>query len=186
MRRPRRDVPPYFAEMGRGTIPRRGNGGGVLARSQSPLHHAAHGSPPHELRSQGGTAMTAPFPTRRQEDWRYADLEALKPVWEQFADPVTLTVGAGESFEEVWLPFAEDVQLRRVQLALGAFEEGAPDLAIKPRFTAGSSSRSAWKKARISSFTPPTSALAFRRTRSSRRSSISESLGAHAKSSARC
>ena len=64
--------------------------------------------------------MTAPFPTHRQEDWRYADLEALKPVWEQFADPVTLTVGAGESFEEVWLPFAEDVQLRRVQLALGA------------------------------------------------------------------
>ena len=29
--------------------------------------------------------MTAPFPTRKQEEWRYADLEALKPVWEQFA-----------------------------------------------------------------------------------------------------
>ena len=66
--------------------------------------------------------MTAPFPTHRQEDWRYADLDALKPVWEQFAEPVTLTVGAGESLEEVWLPVADDVQLRRVQLALG---EGA-------------------------------------------------------------
>ena len=66
--------------------------------------------------------MTAPFPTHRQEEWRYADLDALKPVWEQFAEPVTLTVGAGESFEEVWLPAADDVQLRRVQLALG---EGA-------------------------------------------------------------
>jgi Fe-S cluster assembly protein SufD len=32
---------------------------------------------------------------------------------------VTLTVGAGERIEEVWLPVAEDVQLRRVQLALG-------------------------------------------------------------------
>jgi Fe-S cluster assembly protein SufD len=66
--------------------------------------------------------MTAPFPTHKQEEWRYADLDALKPVWEQFAEPVTLTVSAGESLEEVWLPVAGDVQLRRVQLALG---EGA-------------------------------------------------------------
>src|SRR5690348_4343555 len=66
--------------------------------------------------------MTAPFPTRKQEEWRYADLDALQPVWEQFAEPVTLTVGAGEELEEIWLPVAGDVQLRRVQLALG---EGA-------------------------------------------------------------
>jgi Fe-S cluster assembly protein SufD len=63
--------------------------------------------------------VTAPFPTRRQEEWRYADLDALKPVWEQFAEAVTLTVGAGESLEDVWLPSADDVQLRRVRLALG-------------------------------------------------------------------
>jgi Fe-S cluster assembly protein SufD len=66
--------------------------------------------------------MTAPFPTHKQEDWRYADLDALKPVWEKFAEPVTLVVGAGESLEEVWLPATDDVHLRRVQLALG---EGA-------------------------------------------------------------
>ena len=63
--------------------------------------------------------MTAPFPTHRQEEWRYADLDALKPVWERFAEPVTVTVGAGESLEEVWLPAGDDVHLRRVQLALG-------------------------------------------------------------------
>jgi len=63
--------------------------------------------------------MTAPFPTRKQEEWRYADLEALQPVWEQFAEPLVLTVGAGEALEEVWLPTAEHVQLRRVRLALG-------------------------------------------------------------------
>ena len=63
--------------------------------------------------------MTTPFPTHKQEDWRYADLDALKPVWEQFADAVTVTVGAGESLEEVWLPSIDDVQLRRVRLALG-------------------------------------------------------------------
>jgi Fe-S cluster assembly protein SufD len=66
--------------------------------------------------------VTAPFPTQKQEDWRYADLDALKPVWEQFAKPVTLTVAAGERLEEIWLPTGDDVQLRRVQLALG---EGA-------------------------------------------------------------
>jgi len=63
--------------------------------------------------------VTAPFPTHAQEEWRYADLDALKPVWEQFAEPVTLTVAAGESLEEVWLPAVDEVQLRRVQLALG-------------------------------------------------------------------
>jgi len=66
--------------------------------------------------------VTAPFPTHKQEEWRYADLEALQPVWEQFAELVTLTVGAGEQLEEIWLPVADDVQLRRVQIALG---EGA-------------------------------------------------------------
>ncbi|HEX3424455.1 MAG TPA: SufD family Fe-S cluster assembly protein [Sphingomicrobium sp.] len=64
--------------------------------------------------------MTAAFPARSQEEWRYADLEALKPVWDQFAEPMTLTVGPREKFEEVWLAGAEDVQLRRVRLSLGA------------------------------------------------------------------
>src|SRR3954447_25008206 len=66
--------------------------------------------------------MTAPFPTHKQEEWRYADLDALQPVWAQFAEPLTLTVGPGESFEDVWLPTTDDVQIRRVQVAL---EQGA-------------------------------------------------------------
>ena len=64
--------------------------------------------------------MTAPFPSHKQEEWRYADLDSLKPVWEQFAEPLTVTVGAGEELEEIWLPVAGEVQLRRVQLALGS------------------------------------------------------------------
>ena len=63
--------------------------------------------------------MTAPFPTRKQEEWRYADLDALKPVWEQFAEPLTLTIGAGDSFEDVWVPTGDDVQVKRMSIALG-------------------------------------------------------------------
>jgi Fe-S cluster assembly protein SufD len=66
--------------------------------------------------------MTAPFPTRAQEAWRYADLDALKPVWDQLGDVATVVVAPRESLEEVWLPTADDVQVRRVQLSLG---EGA-------------------------------------------------------------
>jgi Fe-S cluster assembly protein SufD len=66
--------------------------------------------------------MTAPFPTRKQEEWRYADLDALKPVWEQFAEPRTIIVAAGETLEEVWLSTVDDVQVKRVNIALG---EGA-------------------------------------------------------------
>jgi Fe-S cluster assembly protein SufD len=62
--------------------------------------------------------MTAPFPTRKQEEWRYADLDALQSAWEQFAEPLTLTIGAGEELEEIWLPATDDVQVRRVQIAL--------------------------------------------------------------------
>ena len=66
--------------------------------------------------------MSAPFPTRKQEEWRYADLDALKPVWDQLAAVSTLVVAAGETLEDVWLPSADPVQVRRVHLSLG---EGA-------------------------------------------------------------
>jgi len=66
--------------------------------------------------------VTAPFPTRKQEEWRYADLDALKPVWEQIGEVATLAVAAGETLEEIWLPTTDDVQVRRVRLSLG---EGA-------------------------------------------------------------
>jgi Fe-S cluster assembly protein SufD len=63
--------------------------------------------------------MTA-LPTRKLEAFRYADIDALASVWSELAEPLTLTVGPGESFEEVWLPTAEDVQVRRMRIALEA------------------------------------------------------------------
>ncbi len=64
--------------------------------------------------------MTAPFPARKQEEWRYADLDALKPIWEQLGEPERIDLGAGESHELVWLPTADAVQVRRVKLSIAA------------------------------------------------------------------
>jgi Fe-S cluster assembly protein SufD len=64
--------------------------------------------------------MTAPFPTRKQEEWRYADLDALQPVWEQLGGPERIAVLPGQSLEQVWLPTADAVQVRRVNVRLGA------------------------------------------------------------------
>ncbi|HVL78986.1 MAG TPA: SufD family Fe-S cluster assembly protein [Sphingomicrobium sp.] len=64
--------------------------------------------------------MTAPFPTRKQEEWRYADLEALQPLWEQLGEVERIHVAAGDSLELVWLPTADPVQVQRVHLTLGA------------------------------------------------------------------
>ena len=62
--------------------------------------------------------MSALFPTRAQEEWRYADLDALKGVWSDLAEPRMLSVGPGEGFEEVWLPNGADVEVRRMQITL--------------------------------------------------------------------
>jgi Fe-S cluster assembly protein SufD len=64
--------------------------------------------------------VTAPFPTRSQEEWRYADLDALQPVWEQLGEPERIAVLPGQSLEQVWLPTADAVQVRRVNVSLGA------------------------------------------------------------------
>ena len=64
--------------------------------------------------------MTAPFPTRKQEEWRYADLDSLQPVWERLGTPESIAVLPGQSLEQVWLPGDEGVQMRRVHLTLGA------------------------------------------------------------------
>lgn len=64
--------------------------------------------------------MTAPFPTRKLEEWRYADLDALEPVWEQLAEPERIAVLPGQALEQVWLPSADAVQVRRVNISLAA------------------------------------------------------------------
>ena len=64
--------------------------------------------------------MTAPFPSRKLEEWRYADLDALQPMWEQLGEHERIAVLPGQSLEQVWLPTDDPVQVRRVNVSLGA------------------------------------------------------------------
>jgi Fe-S cluster assembly protein SufD len=61
-----------------------------------------------------------PFPTRKQEEWRYADLDALQPVWEDLGEPERIAILPGQSLEQAWLPSGDAVRVRRVHLELGA------------------------------------------------------------------
>lgn len=67
--------------------------------------------------------MTAPFPTRAQEAWRYADLDALKSVWNYLEAPRQIVVPAGEKQWHVLLPTDEPIQVRRAEIILEAGAE---------------------------------------------------------------
>ena len=61
--------------------------------------------------------MTA-LPTRKDEAFRYADIEALASVWRDLAVPERVEIAARQSLQQIWLPSDEDVQVRRVELTL--------------------------------------------------------------------
>ena len=64
--------------------------------------------------------MTAPFPTRNQEAWRYADLEALKGVWNALAEPQCIDIAAQQKVQQIWLPSGDDVDVRRAEITVAA------------------------------------------------------------------
>ena len=67
--------------------------------------------------------MTAPFPTRKDEAYRYADLEALKSVWADLAEPRHIEIPAGEKHVHVLIANAEAVEVHRATLVLHAGAE---------------------------------------------------------------
>ena len=60
------------------------------------------------------------LPTRKNEAFRYADIEALAAVWRDLATPERIEIAAQQSLQQIWLPSDEDVQVRRVELTLRA------------------------------------------------------------------
>ena len=67
--------------------------------------------------------MTAPFPTRANEAYRYADLEALKRVWSELAEPQHVEVAAQQKAQQVWLPLGAGVEIVRAKIDVHAGAE---------------------------------------------------------------
>ena len=63
--------------------------------------------------------MTA-LPTRKDEAFRYADIEALASVWRELATPEVIEIAAQQRMQQIWLPSDEEVQVRRVAMTLHA------------------------------------------------------------------
>ncbi|MBA3526177.1 MAG: SufD family Fe-S cluster assembly protein [Pseudomonadota bacterium] len=67
--------------------------------------------------------MTAPFPTRKQEAWRYADLKSLQQVWSDLAEPHRIEIAEQQKSQQIWMPGGEDVEVRRAAILVGAGAE---------------------------------------------------------------
>ena len=63
--------------------------------------------------------MTA-LPTRKLEAYRYADVAALASVWTALAAPERIAIAAQQSVQQIWMPSADPVQVRRVEFVLAA------------------------------------------------------------------
>ena len=58
------------------------------------------------------------LPTRKDEAFRYADIDALSSVWRDLAAPEIITITAQQKVQQIWLPGDQDVQVRRVEMTL--------------------------------------------------------------------
>jgi Fe-S cluster assembly protein SufD len=58
------------------------------------------------------------LPTRKLEAYRYADIDALASVWSTLAPPERIAVAAQQELQQIWLPGADEVQVRRAEIVL--------------------------------------------------------------------
>jgi Fe-S cluster assembly protein SufD len=61
--------------------------------------------------------MTA-LPTRKLEAYRYADIDALRDVWDGLAKPERVEIAAQQKLQQIWLPSDEEIDIRRVEMVL--------------------------------------------------------------------
>lgn len=74
----------------------------------------------HRRLSEGQARSAAPFPTRKAEEWRYADLDALRSIWDSLPAPEQIAVAAGHQAEHMWIGDDRPVAVRRVEIMLEA------------------------------------------------------------------
>lgn len=58
------------------------------------------------------------LPTRKDEAFRYADIDALGSVWSELSPPEIIIVAAQQKLQQIWLPTGADVQVKRVSVTL--------------------------------------------------------------------
>jgi Fe-S cluster assembly protein SufD len=63
--------------------------------------------------------MTA-LPTRKDEAFRYADIDALASVWDALASPERLEIAAQQKVQQIWLPSSDPIAVRRVEIVVEA------------------------------------------------------------------
>ena len=63
--------------------------------------------------------MTA-LPTRKDEAFRYADIDALESVWDALAAAERMEIAAQQKLQQIWLPSGDPIAVRRVELVLEA------------------------------------------------------------------
>ncbi len=59
-------------------------------------------------------------PSRKEEAYRYADLDALHGVWDELPIAGEIALAPGESRQDCWLPDGSPVAVRRVAITLAA------------------------------------------------------------------
>ena len=62
--------------------------------------------------------MTA-LPTRHDEAFRYADIDALTSVWEALGEPEQIEIAAQQELQQIWLPDSAPIAVRRAQIVIG-------------------------------------------------------------------
>ncbi len=63
--------------------------------------------------------MTA-LPTRHDEAFRYADIDALESVWDALAPAGRIEIAAQQKVQQIWLPSGDPIAVRRVEIVLAA------------------------------------------------------------------
>ncbi|MEA1072553.1 SufD family Fe-S cluster assembly protein [Sphingomonas sp. LY160] len=64
--------------------------------------------------------MSEALPTRKNEAYRYADIEALASVWRDLSSPQQIEIAAQQKLQQIWLPDADPVQVGRATIVLQA------------------------------------------------------------------
>ena len=61
--------------------------------------------------------MTA-LPTRKDEAFRYADVEALGSVWDALGAPERIEIAAQQKLQQTWLPSGDPIAVRRAEIVV--------------------------------------------------------------------